>query len=60
MTYNFVTIFLTSICCAFDRSILSSVTDYLAHNSPCPLIVVKLPKEPTAAEVEAAMHAHDT
>lgn len=28
------------------RTLLSSITDHLAHNSPCPLIVARMPKVP--------------
>uniref|UniRef100_A0A0D6R5Q5 UspA domain-containing protein n=1 Tax=Araucaria cunninghamii TaxID=56994 RepID=A0A0D6R5Q5_ARACU len=38
------------------RTFLGSVSDYLSHNSPCPLIVVKLPKE---KENDIAKHEED-
>lgn len=40
-----------------DRSVLSrtmlcSLTDHLAHNSPCPLLVAKMPKSPAHPETD--------
>lgn len=32
---------------AVSRTLLSSITDHLAHNSPCPLIVARMPKVPS-------------
>jgi len=40
------------------RTFLGSVSDYLAHNSPCPLIVAKVPKESSIAKQKTDGHAH--
>lgn len=39
------------------RTFLGSVSDHVAHNSPCPLIVVKIPKVTPPSQGEP--HAHD-
>jgi len=39
---------------ALSRTLLSSITDYLAHNSPCPLIVARMPKVPESPGTESA------
>ncbi|KAG0627142.1 hypothetical protein M758_2G176800 [Ceratodon purpureus] len=39
---------------SLSRTLLSSVTDYLANNSPCPLIVARMPKIAAEPETEAA------
>jgi nucleotide-binding universal stress UspA family protein len=43
---------------ALARTFLGSVSDYLAHNSPCPLIVAKVPKESSIAKQKTDDHAH--
>ncbi|KAH9552430.1 hypothetical protein CY35_09G066300 [Sphagnum magellanicum] len=40
------------------RNFLGSVSDYLAHNSPCPLIVARMPKESVTQGQNAEGHAH--
>ncbi len=40
------------------RNFLGSVSDYLAHNSPCPLIVARMPKESVTWGQNAEGHAH--
>jgi len=35
-----------------SRTMLSSLTDHLAHNSPCPLLVAKMPKSPAHPETD--------
>ena len=41
-----------------DRTFLGSVSGYLAHHSPCPLIVVKQKKNGNVDEDDKALHKH--
>eukprot|EP00850_Spirogloea_muscicola_P000799 SM000003S11044 [mRNA] locus=s3:577533:580129:- [translate_table: standard] len=41
------------------RTFLGSVSDYLAHNSPCPLVVAKMPKSDTGVTEPDPMQTKD-